>query len=245
MYERKEKGGNCYYPSFFYTFLDIPDYWCPIKNNVSNVVGEFHEFLSYVDLSRVPTDVIESLTDAAYILGRLGYPYIAILMRTERYNKALKASELKVLVLNLVTASADLRQAMDVAHAICVLHERNGSYQKIVYQMISLCEYSTDNNVRNWLYALYYLALQDALITTGKTYLYRMLDTIYANNNYAEGDADRLNDVRHGAALLAGVLAKNWGSTENTDRWKDLAKGDEFNEVICAYERGNLGKPVS
>lgn len=25
MYERKEKGGNCYYPSFFYTFLDIPD----------------------------------------------------------------------------------------------------------------------------------------------------------------------------------------------------------------------------
>lgn len=32
MYERKEKGGYCYYPSFFYTFLDIPDYWCPIKN---------------------------------------------------------------------------------------------------------------------------------------------------------------------------------------------------------------------
>ena len=170
------------------------------KNNVCNVVGEFNEFLSYVDLSRVPTDVIKRLTGAAYILERLGYPYIAIMMQIERYDKALKASELKVKMLNLVTASSDIRQAMDVAHAIYVLHERNGSYQKIVYQIISLCEYSTDNNVRNWLYALYYLARQDALKTTGKTYLYRMLDTIYAHNNYSEGDADRLNDVRHGAA---------------------------------------------
>lgn len=212
------------------------------RNYVSNVIEVFNEFLSYVDLSRVPADVIKTLTDVAYILEQFGYPFIAILMQAERYNKTLKVSELKVKMLNLVTASADIRQAMDVAYAINVMHERKGSYQKIVYQMISLCEYSTDNNVRNWLYALYYLAMQDALITTGKTYLYRMLDTIYANNNYTEGDADRLNDVRHGASLLAGVLAKKWGRTENTDRWKDLANSEEFNEVIRAYERGYLGK---
>lgn len=58
------------------------------------------------------------------------------------------------------------------------------------------------------------------------------------SDNYADGDADLLSDVRHGASQLAGVLAKTWGDVEATDKWKALADRDEFNEVSSAFEKG-------
>ena len=208
------------------------------KSNMTNVVEGFGEFMGHVDLSVVAEDVIMQVTDAAEILGRLGYPHIALLIRLEKYNRNLKEPLLKQRLQALITTAAGLRQAMDAAHAIEILHGRGRSYQTEVHSIMSLCKYSSDSSVRHWLYALYFLGIKKAYLTTSKGKLYQLLDAIYANNNYADGDADQLNDIRHGASQIAGVLAKMWGDAETTDKWKTLADSDEFNEVSSAFDKG-------
>ena len=213
------------------------------KRYMNNVLKQFEVFLSFVDISKVSADVIVLLTDAANILGRMEYPHISLLMILLRYNKALKETELKKLIQKQITTSATLWQVMDVAHAIQLLHERNRSYQTEISQIVSLCMYSSNPCVRHWLYALYFLSTKNALKKTSQIQLCRMLDTIFANNNYAEGDANLLYDVRYRAAQLAGALEKNWGANESTNKWKKIETEDtnEFNEVIRAFERAEVG----
>ena len=148
---------------------------------------------------------------------------------------------------NMITTSATMKQAMDVVHALMILNERGRSYQSLLYQIISLCEYSTDRSVSCWLYALYNLAEKHAIKETSKAKIYHLLETKFVSNNYSEGDADWLIDVRHGVALIAGAIAKEWGDTEVTDKWKSLMAEDsgEFNDVSCAFERALKGKPIS
>jgi hypothetical protein len=101
--------------------------------------------------------------------------------------------------------------------------------------------------VSYWLYALYHLAEKHALKETSKSKIYHLLETKYVSNNYGEGDADWLVDVRHGVALIAGAIVKEWGDTEVTDKWKFLMAEDseEFNDVSCAFERALKGKPIN
>ena len=133
------------------------------RKYMNNVLRHFEVFLSFVDISKVSADVIVSLTDAANILGRMGYPHISLLMSLLRYNKALKETELKKQIQKQITTSATLWQVMDVAHAIQILHERNRNYQTEISQIVSLCMYSSNPCVRYWLYALNFLSIKNAL----------------------------------------------------------------------------------
>lgn len=210
------------------------------RNNVTNVVDGFMEFLGMVDLSKVPEDLILSLTNTAYVLREAGYPYMTILILAKRYNRALNEADLKKEVLTRITDSASLAQAMDVGRSIKILHDQNRSYQSQVHQIISLCEYSQSDNVRSWLYVLYYLVIQHAVKEQSKAKLMRLLDIIYQTDNYSEGDADRLSDNRYYTSLIAGALAKLWGETEQTNAWKQLSENEtnEFNDVCQAYRHG-------
>ena len=216
-------------------------------NHMSNVVEGFHRLLSSMDLSAVPVDVLKDLVDAEKKLGEIEYPYLQSLALLQKYNCGIREAEVKEQIQKVITTSVKLRQTMDVVHALVILNERGRSYQNLLYQIISLCEYSTDNSVSYWLYALYYLVENHAVIATSKVKVYHLLDTKFVNNNYKEGDSDWLADVRHGVALIAGAVAKEWGDSEATNRWKNLLadNSDEFNDVSCAFERANLGKPIN
>lgn len=210
------------------------------RNNVTNVVDGFIEFLGMVDLSRVPADLIQSLTDTAHILGEAGYPYMTILMSVMRYNRSLKEADLKKEMLTKITDSASQAQAMDIGRIIRILHDENRSYQSQVHQIISLCEYSQSDNVRSWLYVLYYLVIKHAVKEQSKAKMMRLLEIIYQMDDYSESDADRLSDNRYYTSLIAGALAKQWGETEQTKVWKQLSEegSNDFNDVSQAYWHG-------
>lgn len=217
------------------------------KKNMQNAVEEYFRLLCSLDLTTVNVDVLESQADADRKLGEIGYPYLASLELLQRYNCGVKEIDVKKQIENMITASATMSQAMDVVHALMILNERGRSYQSLLYQIISLCEYSTDRSVSYWLYALYYLAEKHAIKETGKAKIYHLLETKLVSNNYNEGDADWLSDVRHGVALIAGSVAKEWGDTEVTNKWKSLMseESEEFNDVSCAFERALKGKPIN
>jgi hypothetical protein len=219
---------------------EAEDFIGGFRNNVTNVVNSFIEFLCMVDLSVVSVDLIQSLTNIAYVLGETGYPYMTILMLARRYNRDLKETDLKKEMLKRITDSARLAQAMDIGHSIKILHDENRSYQSQVHQIISLCEYSQSDNVRSWLYVLYYLVSQRAVKEQSKSRLMRLLEIIYQSDNYSESDADRLSDNRYYTSLIAGALAKLWGETEQTKAWKQLSEDgtNEFNDVSMAYWHG-------
>lgn len=226
---------------------DNDEFFGGYRLNVSNVVKEFFRLLCSLDLTTINVDVLETLADADRILGEIGYPYLASLELLQRYNCGVKEADVKKQIENMITTSATMGQAMDVVHALMILNERGRSYQSLLYQIISLCEYSTDRSVSYWLYALYHLAEKHAIKETGKSKIYHLLETKFVCNNYSEGDADWLIDVRHGVALIAGAIAKEWGDTEVTDKWKGLMAEDseEFNDVSCAFERVQKGKPIN
>lgn len=165
---------------------------------------------------------------------------MTILVMVRRYNHSLKETDLKKEMLTRITDSARLSQAMDIGRSIRILHSENRSYQSQVHQIISLCEYSQSDNVRCWLYVLYYLLVQHAVKEQSKAKLMRLLEVIYQMDNYSEGDADRLSDNRYYTSLIAGALAKLWGETEQTKMWKQLSEdgSNEFNDVSQAYWHG-------
>ena len=226
---------------------DDDEFFGGFRSNMSNVVEEFFRVLSSLDLTTIGINILEELADADRILGEIGYPYLAILELLQRYNCGVKEVDIKNKIDNMITTSATMRQVMDVVHALLILNERGRSYQSQLYQIVSLCEYSTDRTVSYWLYAIYHLAEKHAIKETGKSKIYHLLETKFVSNNYSEGDADWLNDVRHGASLIAGAIANEWGDTEVTDKWKNLMEEDsgEFNDVSCAFERALKGKPIS
>jgi len=226
---------------------DDDEFFGGYRRNVSNAVEEFFRLLCSLDLTTINVDVLESLADADRILGEIGYPYLASLELLQKYNCGVKEVDVKKQIENIITTSATLRQAMDVVHALMILNERGRSYQSLLYRIISLCEYSTDRSVSYWLYALYHLAEKHAIKETSKSKIYHLLETKFVSNNYSEGDADWLIDVRHGVALIAGAIAKEWGDSEVTDKWKSLMAEDseEFNDVSCAFERALKGKPIN
>lgn len=210
------------------------------RNNVTNVVNSFIEFLSMVDLSGVSADLIQSLTNTAYVLRETDYPYMSILILTRRYNRDLKEADLKNEMLTRITDSARLAQAMDIGRSIKVLRDENRSCQSQVHQIISLCEYSQSDNVRSWLYVLYYLVVQNVVKEQSNVKLMRLLEIIHQTDNYSETDANRLSDNRFYTSLIAGALAKLWGETKQTKAWKQLSENgtNEFNDISMAYWHG-------
>lgn len=226
---------------------DDDDFFGGFRRNMSNAVEEFFKLLCSIDLTTINVGVLEALADADRILGEIGYPYLASLELLQRYNCGVKEVDVKNQIENMITTSATMRQVMDVVYALMILNERGRSYQNLLYRIISLCEYSTDNSVSYWLYALYHLAEKHAIKETSKSKIYHLLETKFVSNNYNEGDADWLIDVRHGVALIAGSVAKEWGDTEVTDKWKGLMaeESEEFNDVSCAFERALKGKPIN
>ena len=220
--------------------IEAEDFLGGFRNNITNVVEGFIEFLCMVDLSGVSADLIQSLTNTAYILEKTGYPYMTILMLVRRFNRGLKEADLKKEMLTRITDSARFPQAMDIGRSIKILYKENRSYQNQVHQIISLCEYSQSDNVSSWLYVLYYLVVQHAVKEQSGARLMRLLDIIYQTDNYSESDADRLSDNRYYTSLIAGALAKRWGETKQTKAWKKLSEDgtNEFNDVSIAYWHG-------
>jgi len=157
-----------------------------------------------------------------------------------RYNRGLKEADLKKEMLTRITANASLEQANDIGRSIKILYDKNSSYQRQVHQIISLCEYSQSDNVRGWLYVLYFLVVLHAVREQSKDRLMKLLEIIYQTDNYSESDADRLSDNRYYTSLIAGALAKLWGETEQTKVWKQLSVNgsNEFNDVSMAYWHG-------
>lgn len=225
---------------------DEDEFFGGFRNNIINVVEEFFRVSSSLNLMLVSEELLKELVDAEYFLGKAGYPYLGSLMSLQRYNCGVSEVDVKQHIQDAITPSASLRQAMDVVHALLIMNERHRSYQNLLYQIISLCEFSTNRSVVNWLYALYNLANNKAIKATSKSKINHLLETRFNNNNYSEGDADWLNDVRHGVALVAGTIAKEWGASEATNKWKGLLSDDsnEFNDVSCAFERAFHGKPI-
>lgn len=216
------------------------------RNNITNVVHQFHKVLRSFELMEVNTDVLKELVNVEYILGDAGYSYLGSLMWLQRYKCGLKETDIKQLIQESIIPTAPYRQAMDVLNALLILNERGRSYQNLLYQIISLCEYSTDRSVVNWLYVLYNLADKHAIKETSLSKVNHLLETRFNNNNYNEEDTDWLSDVRHGTALVAGAIVKEWGHSDATNKWKSLLDddSDEFNDVSCAFERASYGKPV-
>ena len=129
---------------------------------------------------------------------------------------------------------------MDIGRSIKVLRDENRSCQSQVHQIISLCEYSQSDNVRSWLYVLYYLVVQNVVKEQSNVKLMRLLEIIHQTDNYSETDANRLSDNRFYTSLIAGALAKLWGETKQTKAWKQLSKNgtNEFNDISMAYWHG-------
>lgn len=216
------------------------------RNNITNVVEEFFRVLSSLNLLFAPEELLKEMVEVEYVLGKAGYPYLGSLMLLHKYNCGVREIDVKKHIQDAIIPSASLCQTMDVVHALMIMNERHRSYQNLLYQIISLCEFSTDRSVVNWLYALYNLANNKAIKATSKSRINHLLETRFNNNNYSEGDADWLNDVRHGVALVAGAIAKQWGDSDATNNWKGLLAEDsnEFNDVSCAFERACQGKPI-
>lgn len=210
------------------------------RNNVTNVVEGFMDFILSIDVAPIPVDVLQSLTDAVQILSSLSYPHFTLLLILRRYDSRLNESALKKQMQDAVTSSATIIQAMDVARAIEVINKRGGSCQEVIHRIVSFCEYSTDRAVSHWLYALNYLFVKHTVKPTSKSKFEHLLSAIFANDNYKDGDAERLTDIRHGASRLAGAMAREWGDSEATDSWKNLSADDsgEFNDVSYVFERG-------
>lgn len=217
---------------------DDVSFLCGFRGNMTQVVEEFENFVSNIDLTRVPVDVVQSLTDAVNTLHSLNYPHFMLLLTLRRFDNRLNESKLKKEMQDVVTSSATLTQAMDIAKAIEVMHLRRGSYQEVVHRIVSICEYSTDQSVSSWLYALYFLMVRKAVKATSKSKFDHLLNAIFVNDNYSDAEAEVLADIRHGASRLAGAMARKWGDSEATDRWKSLSADDsgEFNDISHAFE---------
>ena len=208
------------------------------RGNMTQVVEEFEVFISNIDLARVPIDVVQSLTNAVNTLHSLNYPHFMLLLILRRFDKRLNESKLKREMQDMVTNSATLAQVMDIAKAIEVMNLRRGSYQEVIHRIVSICEYSIDLSVSSWLYALYLLMVRKAVKVTSKSKFEHLLNAIFVNDNYSEAEAEVLADIRHGASRLAGAMAREWGDSEATDRWKLLSADDscEFNDISHAFE---------
>ena len=218
-----------------------------LKRRVNKIIEEFNDFLSFIDLSKVPEDLIAHLSESALYLGQCGLPYFTLAIRLERYSKDLNESKIKQQMLDMVLPSSNYAHIMDIVSAIIILSERHGNYQQIVHQMLSLCEYYHGQNASFWFFGLYILFKNKAIKSTSKPKFIHLIDTIYSNANYDIENVDIENDVRHAASILAGAMSKEWGEIEPMKRWHDMENEpcEEFNEVRFAYQRGFCHRHIS
>ena len=101
-----------------------------------------------------------------------------------------------------------------------------------------LIMYSTSLIVYDWMDALAYFVKENVLTKGTKVQLLKMLSFVYDNyKDNPTADADVANDIWYNAGRLAGVVAKQWGDTPETDKWKNLLLTDDniFNEVRYAF----------
>lgn len=103
-------------------------------------------------------------------------------------------------------------------------------------------KFSTKQIVFNWLDCLLYFVENDVMTKETKSQLLKMLLYIYENLTDDAG-TDVFNDITVNTGRLAGAIAKRWGDTPETDKWKNLATTEHsyFNEARYAFDNAYNG----
>lgn len=202
---------------------------------MTNLIRCMEGYLFRSDLSSVPVNVIWRLTNSVAKLAEWDYRHLSMQVLLYRYDRRLKESEIK----NEIDERIAIHENhTDAYQALIFLSKRNTNFQQIIQGIIRFCMYSTSLIVYDWLDALAYFVKENVLTKGTKRQLLKMLSLVYDNyKDNLSADADVVNDIWYNAGRLAGVAAKQWGDSPETDKWKNLLLTDDsiFNEVRYAF----------
>lgn len=214
---------------------DSEEFFGGFHGEMTNLIRRMEGYLFRSDLSSVPVNVICRLTDSVAKLAEWNYRHLAVQILLYRYDRRLKESEIK----NEIDEQIAIHENhMDAYQALIFLSKRNTNFQQIIQSIIRFCMYSTSLIVYDWMDALAYFVKENVLTKGTKVQLLKMLSFVYDNyKDNPTADADVANDIWYNAGRLAGVVAKQWGDTPETDKWKNLLLTDDniFNEVRYAF----------
>lgn len=248
--------------TIFHNYLQAPDHqaviekFCTLvtenekllsKDDSQELFGGFHRCLTKVicsmegylynaDLSGVSGDVMTSLSDVVSQLKLWKFRYLSMQVLLIPYDKRLREAEIKK---ELEENISKTETHMDVVQALVFLSKRTSNFQVVLRSIINFCKYSTKQIVYDWLTYLKFFTWQGLLSETAKQDLLKMLKHVYYNIESDTDDVDLLNDIYVSACKLAGAAASQWGESEETILWKEIALNKSvFNEVRYAYEYG-------
>lgn len=202
---------------------------------MTRLIRRMEGYLFKSDLSSVPVNEVCRLTDSVAKLAEWNYRHLAMQILLCKYDRRLKESEIKNEIDEKIPIYGNHR---DAYQALIFLSKRNTNFQQIMLGIIRFCMYSTSLIVYDWLDALAYFVKENVLTKGTKVQLLKMLSFVYDNyKDNLSADADVVNDIWYNAGRLAGVVAKHWGDTSETDKWKNLLLTDDsiFNEVRYAF----------
>lgn len=203
---------------------------------MTKVIRSMEGYLYNSDLSGVSGDVMTSLSDVVTQLKQWNFRYLSMQVLLIPYDKRLREAEIKK---ELEENISKTETHMDVVQALVFLSKRTSNFQVVLRSIISFCKYSTKQIVYDWLTYLKFFTWQELLSETAKQDLLKMLKHVYYNIESDTDDVDLLNDIYVSACKLAGAAASQWGESEETILWKEIAMHKNvFNEVMYAYEYG-------
>lgn len=204
------------------------------RGSMTMLIRRMEGYLYGVDLSLFPIQTVFRLTDVAEKLSQWGYRHMAMQVLLCKYDPRLKESSIK--------SEIDEKISVDDCHgdayqALVFLSKRNNKFQHIIQGIIRFCMYSTSQIVFNWLDCLSFFVENDVMTKETRSQLLKMLLYIYENLTDDAG-ADVFNDITVNTGRLAGTIAKHWGDTPETDKWKNLTLTGHgyFNEARYAFE---------
>lgn len=214
---------------------DSEEFFGGFHAEMTGLIRRMEWYLFRSDLSVVPNNVLCCLTNAVAKLAEWNYRHLAMQILLCRYDRRLKESVIKNEIDEKIAIYGNHR---DAYQALIFLSKRNANFQQIIQGIIRFCMYSASLIVYDWMDALAYFVNENTLTKGTKVQLLKMLSFVYDNyKDNPTADADVANDIWYNAARLAGVVAKQWGDTPETDKWKNLLLTDNsiFNEVRYAF----------
>ena len=214
---------------------DSEEFFGGFHGEMTRLIRRMEDYLFNSDLSSVSVNEVCRLTDSVAKLAVWNYRHLAMQILLCKYDRRLKESEIKNEIDEKIPIYGNHR---DAYQALIFLSKRNTNFQQIMLGIIRFCMYSTSLIVYDWLDALAYFVKENVLTKGTKVQLLKMLSFVYDNyKDNLSADADVVNDIWYNAGRLAGVVAKHWGDTSETDKWKNLLSTDDsiFNEVRYAF----------
>ncbi len=203
---------------------------------MTKVICSMEGYLFHADLSGISDEVMTCLSDVVLQLRQWNFRSLSMQVLLVPYDKRLREADIKK---ELEENISKTETHMDVVQALVFLSKRASNFQFILRSIISFCRYSTKPIVYDWLTYLTLFTWRGLLSETAKQDLLKMLKHVYYNIENDTNDVDLLNDIYVSACKLAGAAAGQWGESEETVLWKEIAMNKSvFNEVRYAYEYG-------